>query len=118
MRHGKRRTQFSKTSTHRNAMLANLAQSLLQHEQVITTTPRAKAVRPVVEKLITLGKRGDLSAKRQVAGKITEKAVVRKLFSEISERYKDRNGGYVRIVKYGYRYGDNAPLSVIQLIND
>lgn len=99
-------------------MLVNLAQSLLQHEQVITTTPRAKAVRPLVEKLITMGKKGDLSARRRAAAKLTEKMVIRKLFSELAERYQDRNGGYVRIVKYGFRYGDNAPLSVIQLINE
>ncbi|HYA81031.1 MAG TPA: 50S ribosomal protein L17, partial [Methylocystis sp.] len=94
-------------------MFSNLAQALIKHEQIVTTLPKAKDLRPVVEKLVTLGKRGDLHARRQAIGKIRDVALVKKLFDVLGPRYRDRNGGYTRVLKAGFRYGDNAPLAVI-----
>ncbi len=116
MRHGFRGRRFGRRSDHRSAMLANLCQSLITHEQIVTTLPKAKDLRPVVEKLITLGKRGDLHARRQAIAQIKDISVVKKLFDTVGPRYKDRNGGYTRIMKAGFRFGDNAPLAVIELV--
>ncbi|WP_404380654.1 50S ribosomal protein L17 [Caenispirillum salinarum] len=117
MRHGMSGRKLNRTSSHRKAMFANMATALLKHEQIKTTVPKAKDLRPVVEKLITLAKRNTLHTRRQAAAIIREDAVVRKLFSELGERYKDRNGGYTRVLKAGYRYGDAAPMAVIELVD-
>ena len=117
MRHGKAGRRFNRSSSHRQAMLANMAVSLLRHEQIVTTLPKAKELRPVVEKLITLGKRGDLHARRQVISQIGDKAVAAKLFDALADRYRDRNGGYTRVLKAGCRHGDAAPVGVIELVD-
>jgi len=117
MRHGYAGRQFSRTKGHRRAMFANLANALLKHEQIKTTLPKAKDLRPYVEKLITLGKRGDLHARRQAAATLRDDKVVAKLFSVLGERYKSRPGGYTRIIKAGLRYGDAAPMAVIELVD-
>ena len=112
MRHLKRTAKLGRTSEHRNAMLANLVCSLIKHKRITTTLARAKAARPVAEKLITLGKRGDLHARRQAIAQIRDEAQVAKLFAVLGPRYAERQGGYIRILKAGFRYGDNAPLAV------
>jgi large subunit ribosomal protein L17 len=117
MRHGFRGRRFNRTAEHRQAMFANLAQALIKHEQITTTLPKAKDLRPVVEKLVTLGKRGDLHARRQAIAQIKDVAIVGKLFSVLGPRYKERNGGYLRIMKAGFRFGDNAPLAVIEFVD-
>ena len=109
MRHAKTHRKFNRHSDHRRAMLANLAASLIKHEQIMTTLPKAKDLRPVVEKLVTLGKRGDLHARRQAIAQMRDFAMVKKLFEVIGPRYKDRKGGYTRVIKAGFRYGDSAP---------
>ena len=118
MRHRKAGRKLNRTSSHRKAMLANMAVALIKHEQIMTTLPKAKALRPYVEKLITLGKRGGLSARRRAHGLLPapERKWVGKLFDTLSPRYAERQGGYVRILKAGFRYGDNAPLAVIELV--
>jgi len=117
VRHAKTHRKFNRRSDHRRSMLANLAASLIKHEQITTTLPKAKDLRPVVEKLVTLGKRGDLHARRQAIAQMRDLAMVRKLFEVIGPRYKERNGGYTRVMKAGFRYGDNAPLAVIELVD-
>ena len=117
MRHGYRGRRFNRTAEHRKAMFANMCQALIKHEQIITTLPKAKDLRPVIEKLITLGKRGDLHARRQAIAQIKDIALVKKLFEVLGPRYKDRNGGYTRVLKAGFRFGDNAPLAVIEFID-
>jgi large subunit ribosomal protein L17 len=117
MRHGYRGRRFSRESGHRQSMLANLAQSLVKHEQITTTLPKAKDLRPVVEKLITLGKRGDLHARRLLIARTRSEATARKLIDVLAQRYKERSGGYVRIMRAGFRYGDNAPMAVIELVD-
>ena len=117
MRHGKAHRKLGRTSAHRTAMFANMAASLIKHEQIVTTLPKAKELRPVVEKLVTLAKRGDLHARRQAISKVRDVEQVGKLFSVIGPRYKARNGGYIRVLKAGFRYGDNAPLAVIELVD-
>ena len=117
MRHGFRGRRFNRTSSHRKAMFANLASALIKHEQIVTTLPKAKDLRPVVEKIITLGKRGDLHARRQAIAQIKDVALVRKVFDVLAPRYKDRNGGYCRVLKAGFRYGDNAPMAVIEFVD-
>ena len=117
MRHGYAHRRFNRTSEHRKAMFANMACALIKHEQIITTLPKAKDLRPVVEKLVTLGKRGDLHARRQAIAQIRDVALVRKLFDVLAPRYKDRNGGYTRVLKAGFRYGDNAPVGVIEFVD-
>ena len=117
MNHGKRGRRFNRTQSHRGAMFSNLAISLIEHEQIVTTLPKAKEIRPIVEKLVTLGKRGDLHARRQAISQIRDVAVVSKLFDAIASRYATRNGGYLRIMKAGYRTGDNAPLAVIEFVD-
>ena len=117
MHHGFRGRRFGRTSSHRQAMFANLAQSLITHEQIMTTLPKAKDLRPIVEKLVTLGKRGDLHARRQAIAQIKDESVVRKLFDVIGKRYEARSGGYLRIMKAGFRYGDAAPMAVIEFVD-
>jgi large subunit ribosomal protein L17 len=117
MRHGDANRKLNRTSAHRKAMFANMSASLIKHEQIVTTLPKAKELRPIVEKLITLGKRGDLHARRQAIAQMKDETQVAKLFGVIGPRYKDRQGGYVRILKAGYRYGDNAAVAVIELVD-
>ncbi|MBL4741087.1 MAG: 50S ribosomal protein L17 [Sneathiella sp.] len=117
MRHRKSGRKFSRTSSHRMAMFANMAASLIKHEQIKTTLPKAKDLRPIVEKLITLGKRGDLHARRQLLASLSEKSTVDKLITTLAERYSDRPGGYTRVLKAGFRIGDAAPMGVIELID-
>jgi large subunit ribosomal protein L17 len=116
MRHGKSGRRLGRTSSHRNAMLRNMVTSFLKYESVKTTDARAKELRKVAEKMITLGKRGDVHARRQALAVVRDREVVTKLFSELSERYRDRSGGYTRIVKIGHREGDNAPVSIIECV--
>ncbi|WP_363351089.1 50S ribosomal protein L17 [Methylocystis echinoides] len=117
MYHGHKKRRFGRTHEHRKAMFANMAQALIKHEQIVTTLPKAKDLRPVVEKLVTLGKRGDLHARRQAIAQIKDVKLVGKLFEVLGPRYKDRNGGYTRVMKAGFRYGDNAPLAVIEFVD-
>ncbi|MFL5192003.1 MAG: 50S ribosomal protein L17 [Microvirga sp.] len=117
MRHGFSGRRFNRTPEHRKAMFANRAAALIKHEQIVTTLPKAKDLRPVVEKLITLGKRGDLHARRQAMSKLRDEAMVKKLFEVLGARYQDRQGGYTRVLKAGFRYGDNAPLAVIEFVD-
>src|ERR1700723_1404413 len=117
MNHGKAHRKFSRRSDHRRSMLANLAASLIKHEQITTTLPKAKDLRPVVEKLVTLGKRGDLHARRQAIAQIKDVDLVKKLFDVLGPRYRARNGGYTRVLKAGFRYGDNAALAVIEFVD-
>ena len=117
MRHRVSGRKFSRTHSHRKAMFGNMATALIKHEQIKTTLPKAKDLRPVVEKLITLGKRGDLAARRQAARTIREEAVLKKLFDTVGPRYAQRSGGYTRVLKAGFRYGDAAPMAVIELMD-
>ena len=117
MRHGKVHRKFNRTAEHRRAMFGNMVAALIKHEQIVTTLPKAKDLRPIVEKLVTLGKRGDLHARRLAVAEIRDVAMVKKLFDVLGPRYKDRNGGYIRVLKAGFRYGDNAPLAVIEFVD-
>ena len=117
MRHGKAHRKLGRTTAHRTAMFANMAASLIKHEQIVTTLPKAKELRPVVEKLVTLAKRGDLHARRQAIAQIRDEGQVAKLFAVLGPRYKERQGGYIRILKAGFRYGDNAPMAVIEFVD-
>jgi len=117
MRHRLSGRKLNRTSSHRKAMFANLAAALLKHEQIKTTLPKAKELKPVVDKLITLGKRGGLHARRQALAQLPDDAVVQKLFSDLAERYAGRSGGYTRVLKAGFRYGDSAPMAVIELVD-
>ncbi len=117
MRHGMSGRKFSRTSSHRKAMFDNMAAALLKHEQITTTLPKAKDLRPIVEKLITLGKRGGLHCRRQALSMLQDTTVTEKLFSALAERYAARQGGYIRILKAGFRHGDNAPMAVIELVD-
>ena len=117
MRHGKVHRKFNRTAEHRRAMFGNMCAALIKHEQIVTTLPKAKDLRPVIEKLVTLGKRGDLHARRQAVAEIRDIAMVKKLFDVIGPRYKDRNGGYTRVLKAGFRYGDNAAVAVIEFVD-
>ncbi len=117
MYHGRAKRRFNRTHEHRKAMFANLSQALIKHEQIVTTLPKAKDLRPVVEKLVTLGKRGDLHARRQAISQIKDVDLVRKLFDVLGPRYKTRNGGYTRVLKAGFRQGDNAALAVIEFVD-
>jgi large subunit ribosomal protein L17 len=117
MRHGNAHRKLNRKPEHRKAMFANMAAALIKHEQIVTTLPKAKELRPIVEKLITLGKRGDLHARRQAVAEIRDIPMVKKLFEVIGPRYKERNGGYCRILKAGFRYGDNAPRAVIEFVD-
>ncbi|MEQ9641815.1 MAG: 50S ribosomal protein L17 [Alphaproteobacteria bacterium] len=117
MRHRKSGRKFSRPADHRKAMFANMACALIKHEQITTTLPKAKDLRPIVEKLITLGKRGGLHARRQALAQLPEQAQVTKLFGDLAERYAERQGGYCRVLKAGYRYGDAAPMAIIELVD-
>ena len=117
MRHRLSGRKLNRTSTHRRAMFANMTVSLIRHEQIITTLPKAKDLRRVAEGLITLGKRGNLHARRQAIAFLRDESIVGKLFGPLAERYRSRNGGYTRVLKAGFRYGDNAPLAVIELVD-
>ena len=116
MRHARGYRRLNRTHEHRKALWANMAGSLIEHEQIKTTLPKAKELRPIVEKLITLAKRGDLHARRQAATRLKEDQYVAKLFEVLGPRYKDRQGGYVRILKAGFRYGDMAPMAIIEFV--
>ncbi|MDB5624194.1 MAG: ribosomal protein [Devosia sp.] len=117
MRHGNSGRKLNRTASHRKAMFANMSAALIKHEQIITTLPKAKDLRPIVEKLITLGKRGDLHARRQAIAQIRDEGQVAKLFAVLGPRYAERQGGYIRILKAGFRYGDNAPMAVIEFVD-
>jgi large subunit ribosomal protein L17 len=117
MYHGRKKRRFNRTAEHRKAMFANMCQALIKHEQIVTTLPKAKDLRPVVEKLVTLGKRGDLHARRQAIAQIKDVDLVRKLFDVLGPRYKERNGGYTRVLKAGFRFGDNAAMAVIEFVD-
>jgi len=117
MRHGKAHRKFNRTAEHRKAMFANMSAALITHEQVTTTLPKAKDLRPVVEKLVTLAKKGGLHARRQAISQIKDLPAVKKLFDVIAPRYKARKGGYLRIVKAGFRFGDAAPVAVIEFVD-
>ncbi len=117
MRHGFKGRQLNRTSEHRNAMFANLAVALIKHEQIVTTLPKAKDLRPIVEKLVTLGKNGSLHARRQAIAQIKDQVQAKKLFDVLAKRYKDRQGGYIRIMKAGFRHGDNAAVAVIEFVD-
>ncbi len=117
MRHGTSRRKLNRSSTHRKAMFANMALSLLKHEQIKTTLPKAKDLRRVVDRLITLGKRADLHARRQAMSVLRDRKITSKLFDQLASRYKERSGGYTRVLKAGFRYGDMAPMAVIELVD-
>ena len=117
MRHGSSGRKLNRTASHRKAMFANMVASLLTHEQIVTTLPKAKDLRPIVEKLITLGKRGDLHARRQVISSIRDEAAAKRLFDVVAPRYSERHGGYLRIMKAGFRHGDNAAMAVIEFVD-
>ncbi len=117
MRHGFAGRRFNRSASHRKAMLANLAVSLIKHEQIVTTLPKAKDLRPVVEKLVTLGKKGGLAARRQAVAEIGDEAQVKKLFDVLAKRYAERKGGYTRVLKAGFRHGDSAPRAVIEFVD-
>ena len=117
MKHGISGRKLQRKSGHRAALLRNMAAALIKHEQIVTTLPKAKDLRPIVEKLITLGKRGDLHARRQAIAQIRDEGQVAKLFAVLGPRYKERQGGYIRIMKAGFRFGDNAPLAVIEFVD-
>ncbi len=117
MRHHNSGRKFNRTASHRQAMFSNMAAALIKHEQIVTTLPKAKDLRGVVEALITLAKRGDLHARRVVASRLRDEAMVGKLFTTLGPRYQSRPGGYTRVLKAGFRYGDNAPLAVIELVD-
>ena len=117
MRHGSLGRRFNRSSAHRQAMFSNMAAALIKHEQIVTTLPKAKDLKRVMDKYITLAKRGDLNSRRLAAARIGDEAMVKKLFDVLAPRYKDRNGGYTRVLKAGYRYGDSAPRGVIELVD-
>jgi large subunit ribosomal protein L17 len=117
MRHGKVYRKLNRTAEHRRAMFANMAAALIKHEQIMTTLPKAKDLRPIVEKLVTLGKRGGLHARRQAIAEIRDVAMVKKLFEVLAPRYQERHGGYLRVLKAGFRYGDSAPVAVIEFVD-
>jgi len=117
MRHGKSGRKLNRTASHRKAMFANMAASLIEHEQIVTTLPKAKEIRPFVEKLVTLGKRGNLHARRMAVSTVRDAKLVAKLFDTLAPRYATRNGGYLRIMKAGFRQGDNAPMAVVEFVD-
>ena len=117
MRHGVAHRKLNRTASHRKAMFANMAASLIKHEQITTTLPKAKELRPIADKLVTLAKKGDLAARRRAASQIGDEAMAKKLFDVLGPRYADRNGGYTRVMRAGFRYGDNAPRAVIEFVD-
>jgi len=117
MRHGKVHRKLNRTAEHRRAMFANMCAALIKHEQIVTTLPKAKELRPIVEKLVTLGKKGGLAMRRQAISEMRDVEMTRKLFDTLATRYKDRQGGYTRIIMAGFRYGDNAAMAVIEFVD-
>ena len=117
MRHGQTHRKLGRKSQHRTAMFANMAAALIKHEQISTTLPKAKELRPIVERLVTLGKRGDLHARRQAISTVRDETQVKKLFAAIAERYKTRQGGYTRVLKAGFRHGDMAAMAIIEFVD-
>lgn len=117
MRHGVGHKKLNRTASHRQAMFGNMAAALIKHEQIVTTLPKAKALRPVVERLVTLAKKGDLASRRLVVSRMRDETQAKKLFDTLAPRYKTRAGGYTRVLKAGFRYGDNAPLAVIEFVD-
>jgi large subunit ribosomal protein L17 len=117
MRHGMKHRKLGRTSSHREALFRNQLQSLVDKEKIVTTLPKAKELRPIVEKLVTLGKKGGLALRRQAISELRDLDMVKKLFDTLATRYKDRQGGYTRIIKAGFRYGDNAPMAVIEFVD-
>jgi len=117
MRHGHGHRKLNRTHEHRTAMFANMAASLVKHEQIVTTLPKAKELRPVLERLVTLAKKGDLASRRLVASRMRDETQTKKLFDVIGPRYADRAGGYLRIMKAGFRHGDNAAVAVIEFVD-
>ena len=117
MKHRIKGKKLNRTSSHRKALFKNMAQAIIKHEQIITTLPKAKTMKPIVDKLITLGKKGNLHARRQAFSKLRDESMVAKLFGTLAPRYADRNGGYTRVLKAGYRYGDAAAMAVIELVD-
>jgi large subunit ribosomal protein L17 len=117
MRHGYAHRKLGRTTSHRMAMFANMSASLIKHEQIVTTLPKAKELRPFVEKLVTLAKKGDLHARRLAISRVRDVDQVGKLFATLGPRYGARNGGYIRVLKAGYRHGDNAPMAVIEFVD-
>lgn len=117
MRHGNTGRKLNRTSSHRKALFANLAAALIRHEQIVTTLPKAKELKPIVDRLVTLGKRGDVHARRLAVSRIRDEDAVKKLFETLAPRYEARPGGYSRVLKAGFRYGDNAPMAVIELVD-
>ena len=117
MKHRIKGRKLNRTSSHRKALFKNMAQAIIKHEQIVTTLPKAKTMKPIVDKLITLGKKGSLHARRQAFSKLRDEDMVAKLFGTLAPRYADRNGGYTRVLKAGYRYGDAAAMAVIELVD-
>ena len=117
MRHGLKQRKLNRTSSHRIAMFANMAAALIKHEQIVTTLPKAKELKPIVEKLITLGKKGGLANRRLAMSRMRDEEQVAKLFDSLATRYEGRAGGYARVLKAGFRYGDNAPMALIELVD-
>ena len=117
MRHGVAQRKLNRTAEHRKAMFSNMAADLIRHEQIVTTLPKAKELRPVVEKLVTLAKRGDLHARRLAASRLRDEGMTKKLFDVLADRYKDRAGGYTRVLKAGFRHGDNTAVAVIEFVD-
>ena len=117
MRHKMAHRKLNRTASHRKAMFANMSAALIEHEQIVTTLPKAKELRPIVEKLVTLAKKGDLGSRRLAVARTRDKEMTKKLFDVLGPRYKDRQGGYIRIMKAGFRYGDNAPMAVIEFVD-
>ena len=117
MMHGKLGRRFGRDSGHRQAMFSNMAAALIKHEQIVTTLPKAKDLKRVMDKYITLAKRGDLNSRRLAASRLRDEAMAKKLFDVLGPRYRDRNGGYTRVMKAGFRYGDSAPRAVIELVD-
>ena len=117
MKHRIKGKKLNRTSSHRKALFKNMAQAIIKHEQIVTTLPKAKTMKPIVDKLITLGKKGSLHARRQAFSKLRDEDMVAKLFGTLAPRYADRNGGYTRVLKAGYRYGDAAAMAVIELVD-
>ncbi len=118
MRHGIKGRKLNRSSAHRKALLMNLSNSLIKHGRIKTTLPKAKELKPFVEKMITLGKKGDLNSRRILASILRDSEAVMKVFSELAENFKERHGGYTRIMKYGYRFGDNAPMAIIEFVSE
>jgi len=117
MRHRKAGRRLNRTTSHRRALFANMAASLIKHEQIVTTLPKAKELRRIVDRLVTLSKKGDLASRRLAASRLRDEAMAKKLFEVLGPRYKERSGGYTRVLKAGFRYGDSAPMAVIELVD-